>query len=589
MKAQFLFFTLLTFAVLTGCGDSQDSADSNVAELRSDELKAQEPTQTSPAVKRDFKEASEPIRLYTNAQIYTVSAQSPTVEAFATQNGKFLATGTLKQLKSAYPLASEINLNGSTVIPGFIDAHGHLLGLGQSLLNADLMGTKNKAEIIERLKAKEKELADGQWLLGRGWDQNDWPNKALPSKSDLDEAFPTRPVWLERVDGHAGWANSAALAYVKKNLDGDWQIDGGEILRDDDEKATGVFIDNAASLVESKVPSSTDVELTAALEKAMTKTAQVGLTSMHDAGTSLKTWQLLESLNDQEKLKIRVYSMANGANDMLDHLCESGVQVDPRAMLTARSIKLYSDGALGSRGAALIEDYSDAAGNRGLLIESEETLTQHANRAAGCGLQINIHAIGDRGNRVTLNVLEAATQNESAPGRHRIEHSQVIAPEDFDRFKKLQLVASVQPTHATSDMYWAEERVGSERIKGAYAWQKFIELGIPLALGSDFPVEKPDPLHGFYAAVSRKDHAGWPEKGWYSTQTLSREQALYGFTLGAAYAAFQEKQLGSIETGKYADFTVLSQDIMKVAEADILSTKIMATYINGKNVFSTPN
>jgi hypothetical protein len=272
--------------------------------------------------------------------------------------------------------------------------------------------------------------------------------------------------------------------------------------------------------------------------------------------------------------------MADGASDMLTHLCDNGVQIDPEAKLTARAVKFYSDGALGSRGAALLADYSDDPGNVGLLIESEETLTQHAQRAAGCGLQINIHAIGDRGNRVTLNVLEAASSGDN-PGRHRIEHSQVVHADDFRRFRDNGLIASVQPTHATSDMYWAEDRVGSHRIKGAYAWITFANLGVPLALGSDFPVEKPDPLLGFYAAVSRQDTKGWPEGGWYAGQTLSREQALKGFTLDAAYAAFQEAQLGSISVGKYADFVILSKDIMTIPVEDILTTEILGTYVNG--------
>lgn len=587
MKSKSLFLTLALLVTITACGNSDDTPKNEPSEAAGSTQDAQQEASTPKTIiKRDFKEASSPIQIFGNAQVYTVNTNAPLVEAFATQNGKIIATGALGQLKKQYPLASNINLKGATVIPGFIDAHGHLLGLGQSLLNADLMGTKNKEEIISRLKDKEKELTKDQWLLGRGWDQNDWPVKELPSKSDLDKAFPDRPVWLERVDGHAGWANSAALGYVEKSLTGDWQIEGGEIVRDDNANATGIFIDNAVTLVESNVPSSSDEELSAALERAMSKTAQVGLTSMHDAGTSLKTWQLLEALRDEKKLKVRVYSMANGANEMLDYLCTEGTKIDPKAMLTARSIKLYSDGALGSRGAALIEDYSDAAGNKGLLIESKETLMKHASKAVGCGLQINIHAIGDRGNSVTLDVLSAATEGSQSIGRHRIEHSQVIEAKDFDRFKTLGLIASVQPTHATSDMYWAEQRVGSERIKGAYAWQKFIELGIPIALGSDFPVEQPDPLHGFYAAISRKDHVGWPEGGWYPEQRLSREQALFGFTLGAAYAAFQEQQLGSIEVGKLADFTVLSQDIMTIPEAEILKTKVIATYINGTNVFN---
>lgn len=525
------------------------------------------------------------ITVVTNATVYTVDSKQATVESFAFQDGKFIAVGSAAKISAAYPDASKLDLGGATVIPGIIDAHGHLLGLGQSLLFADLMGTNNKAEIIALLQDRAKDLVDGQWLLGRGWDQNDWPVKELPTAADLDAAFPDRPVWLERVDGHANWGNSKAMAFAKKDLNGDWQPEGGEIVRNAKAQPTGVFIDNAVSLIQEQVPPATEAELLEALSLAMQKTASVGLTAMHDAGTSLQVWKLLESLEQKNELDVRVYAMADGANDMLSYLCDKGPIIDPKARLTARSVKLYSDGALGSRGAALLSDYSDDPSNMGLLIESEATLTQHATRAEGCGLQVNIHAIGDRGNRVTLNVLDAANTPNN-PGRHRIEHSQVVAATDFKRFKELGLIASVQPTHATSDMYWAEDRVGAERIKGAYAWQTFIDAGVPLALGSDFPVERADPLPGFYAAIARQDAKGWPQQGWYPAQALSREQALHGFTLGAAYAAFQEDQLGSIEVGKRADFVVLSKDIMQVPIAEILSTEVLETYIDGDAVFS---
>ncbi len=541
-------------------------------------------TSTRPAHEEAARYAN--VSIISNAAIYTADPNKPKVEAFAYQGDRFIDTGAAASLVAKYPGAIKLDLDGATIVPGIIDAHGHLLGLGQSLLNVDLRGTKSIDEIVAKLKIRAEDLPEGQWLLGRGWDQNDWEVTNLPSAADLDAAFPDRPVWLERIDGHAGWANSKAMQVSTRDLSGDWQPSGGEITRDGDNAPTGIFIDNASSLIQSQVPIETDEQLLNALKVAMNKTASVGLTAMHDAGTSLRVWRLLEQLKQQEQLNVRVYAMADGANEMLDYLCDNGAQIDARALLTARSIKLYSDGALGSRGAALLSDYSDDAGNVGLLIESEDTLTKHASKASNCGLQVNIHAIGDRGNRVTLNVLEAASNETQNPGRHRIEHSQVVAIEDFQRFKDLKLIASVQPTHATSDMYWAEDRVGNERIKGAYAWQKFADLGVPLALGSDFPVEKPEPLLGFYAAVARQDVKGWPEGGWYPQEGLSREQALHGFTLGAAYSAFQEKQLGSISTGKFADFVVLSKDIMTVPEQEILDTEVLATYINGKAVYS---
>lgn len=575
-----VLLTILLSLVLAACGEQKGNVEPSI-----DNTDANEAITAKANGRSDYR-ASSAIKLLINGNIYTVNQTQPHADAIAIQDGKIIAVGSSDQILAAYPKAQRDNLNGATVIPGFIDAHGHLLGLGYSLLNVDLMGTTSKADIIARLRASAGELSDGQWLIGRGWDQNDWPEKTLPNKQDLDAAFPSRPVWLERVDGHAGWANSAAMAFAERDLSGDWQVDGGEIIRDENQIATGVFIDKAASLIEQKVPAANSEQLTKALKLAMQKTASVGLTSVHDAGTSLTVWQLLKQLEQRNDLNIRVYAMADGAQEMLDYLCKNGQQLDDSAMLTARAIKLYSDGALGSRGAALLSDYSDAPGNKGLLIESQETLGKYASKAANCGLQVNIHAIGDRGNRVTLDVLEQVSDAINNPGRHRIEHAQVIAPDDFDRYKELGLIASVQPTHATSDMYWAEERVGAERIKGAYAWQTFNSLGIPLALGSDFPVELPDPLHGFYAAIARQDHKGWPASGWYPEQKLSREQALYGFTLGAAYAAFQEDQLGSIEVGKYADFTLLSKDIMQIPESEILQTQVIATYINGEAVFT---
>lgn len=562
----FIYITLLL--ALSACQNQTEEADSQARQQK----------------QNNQQQSSSANTIVYNATIYTVDTKQAKVEAFTFQDQRIVETGSLEALTKKYPKAKQLDMAGATIVPGFIDAHGHLLGLGQSLIIADLMGTNSKAEIIQVLKQKANTLDQGQWLLGRGWDQNDWPEQTLPTAADLDQAFPNRPVWLERVDGHANWANSAAMQVAQQDLSGDWQPDGGEIVRDQEQNATGVFIDNAVNIIQSQVPESSENELKQALQLSMDKAAEVGLTAMHDAGTSLTVWNLLEQSKQTQSL--RVYAMADGAQAMLDYLCEQGPQIDANALLTARSVKLYSDGALGSRGAALLADYSDAPGNTGLLIESEETLKKHAARAAECGLQVNIHAIGDRGNQVTLNVLEDATNTvKQNPGRHRIEHSQVVAKADFQRFKDLNLIASVQPTHATSDMYWAQDRVGAERIKGAYAWQTFINLGIPLALGSDFPVERPDPLLGFYAAVSRQDTKGWPEDGWYSTQKLSREQALYGFTLGAAFAAFQEQQIGSLEAGKFADFVVLSQDIMEIPVADIPKTQILATYVNGKPVF----
>lgn len=523
--------------------------------------------------------------LYTNATIYTVDQSKPVVDAMLIDGDQIVATGDARSLKKSHPQAKIVDLQGKTVIPGLIDAHAHLLSLGYALGRVDLVGSTDKVDILNRLKNFSKNLPEGQWLLGRGWDQNDWPTKELPSAADLDGAFPNRPVWLTRIDGHASWGNSAAMRVAEQELNGDWQPDGGEIVRDHHGKATGVFIDNAEALIGEKIPSPSHRETVAAMQRAIQQTASEGLTSVHNAGTSKDVWDLLKSMQADNELNIRYYAMADGSNTMLDYLCDAGAQIDENAMLTARAVKLYSDGALGSRGAALLKPYSDRPDQSGLLIEPAKVLKQYAVRAAKCGLQVNIHAIGDRGNRVTLDALEAASQH-SNPGRHRIEHAQVVDAEDFARFKSLNLIASIQPTHATSDMYWAQDRLGAERIKSAYAWQTLMQHGIPLALGSDFPVELSNPLLGFHAAITRQDANNWPENGWFSEQSLSREEALHGFTMGAAYAAFQEDIIGSLEAGKKADFVVLSKDIMRIPATEILNTKVLYTYLNGKLIYA---
>ena len=530
------------------------------------------------------KQPQDRVTLVSNAVIYTGSPDKAMASAMAFRDKVIVAVGEQQALQQQFADAEIVDMNGQTIIPGLIDAHVHLLSLGQALSRVDLVGSANKAEILQRMQAFAADLPPDQWLLGRGWDQNDWPLQQLPTAADLDSAFPARPVWLTRIDGHAAWANSAAMKYAEQDLSGNWQPAGGEIVRDQAGQATGVFIDNAEALIASKIPPASTEEMRAALSRAMAKTASVGLTSVHNAGTSKQVWDILQSMNADGDLNVRFYAMADGKQAMFDYLCENGPIIDDAAMLTARSVKLYSDGALGSRGAALLAPYSDRPEQSGLLIEPPETLASYAQAAAECGLQVNVHAIGDRGNRVTLDALESA-RNDANPGRHRVEHAQVVAAEDFKRFKQLSLIASVQPTHATSDMYWAEDRVGETRIKGAYAWQTLLGLGVPLALGSDFPVENENPMLGLQAAVTRRDTQGWPEQGWYPEQVLSREQALHGFTLGAAYAAFQEQQIGSLEPGKFADFVVLSQDIMQVPAQQIADTKVVATYLNGRAIF----
>lgn len=525
-----------------------------------------------------------------NATIHTVDPDNPEASALVfSDEGVIVAVGEEKELSEEYADATRRDAGGQTVVPGLIDAHAHLMGLGQSLTRARLEGTSSKSDIIERLESHAESLPPGAWLLGRGWDQNDWREQNFPTRADLDDAFSDRPVWLTRIDGHAGWANTAALEAAGMLAETPADPEGGRIVRADDGSPTGVFVDAAMSLVEQAVPPMPLEQRARALRLALERTARSGLTGVHEAGTSLTDYHLYQAAVDAGQFPLRVYAMAAGQGDLYRALCEGEAARAYGGRLVVRSIKLYMDGALGSRGAALLEPYSDDPDNRGLLQMGPDRLRRAATEAMECGLQVNTHAIGDRGNREVLDAYaEAMDATGGGPGRHRVEHAQVVAPEDFPRFAELGLIAAVQPTHATSDMPWAEERLGPERIKGAYAWQSFLEAGVPLALGSDFPVEKVDPLLGFYAAVTRQDPGGKPEGGWYPDQRLSREEALRGFTLDAARAAFMEDEVGSLEPGKRADFVILSDDIMSIPAPKILETRVLATYLDGRAVYRAP-
>lgn len=527
-----------------------------------------------------------------NATIYTVDEDQPQAQALAVRGDRILMVGSDEQVLGAYPDAPRQDAGGRAVIPGLIDAHAHLMGQGLAMLQVDLVGTTSVEDVLARLRAFEQRLPEGAWLTGRGWDQNDWPAAAdgthpFPTRQDLDAAFPERPIWLRRVDGHAAWANTAALNTVGMEVLGAMaDPEGGEIRRDAQGVPTGVFIDTAMRFIGGRVPPPTAAQVEQALQLAIGEASRLGLTGVHDAGIGLAEAQLYRKAIDAGQFDLRLYGMVGGTGAAFDHFCEEGLLFDYGGKLTVRSVKLYMDGALGSRGAALLADYSDDPGNVGLLREPPETFESTVRRALACGYQINTHAIGDRGNRVVLDAYDAALRDLGpGPGRHRIEHAQIVALEDIPHFTSLGLIASMQPTHATSDMYWAEDRVGPARILGGYAWRRFLDAGVRLALGSDFPVEKVSPLLGFHAAVARQDADGWPEGGWYPAERLTREEALRGFTLDAAYAAFQENVLGSLEVGKYADFVVLSRDIMTIPAEEILQTEIVATYLGGKTVY----
>jgi predicted amidohydrolase YtcJ len=534
----------------------------------------------SPALATDLK-------LLLAERIHTSDPLQPEARAMVWDgDGTVLALGDAEELRRRYPGASVIDAGDATVVPGLIDAHGHVMGLGHALLIADLVAAGDKDEVLRRLREFEQSLPAGAWLLGRGWDQNDWPGKEFPTAADLDAEFPSRPVWLERVDGHAGWANTAAMRAVPRALEGDWQPDGGRILRVGG-KPTGIFIDNATGLVDAVVPAPGDALRAKALERALAAAIEHGLTGVHDMGTSRADLALFRTFADAGRLPLRINAYADGNRDALADLCVHGPYRHDGGRLQMRGVKLYVDGALGSRGAALEDDYSDEPGQRGLLVSQPEEFEAAVRRARDCGVQVAAHAIGDRGNRIVLDtfteVLGAAADGDH---RWRIEHAQVVAPEDIPRFAALGVIASVQPTHATSDMPWAEARVGRERLRGAYAWRRFLDAGARLALGSDFPVESVDPRLGLRAAVTRQDDAGNPAGGWLPGQRLEIHEALRGFTSDAAYAGADEARVGRLAPGLRADFVVLGADPLRVPASTLDELPIRSTWVDGIRVYA---
>jgi predicted amidohydrolase YtcJ len=517
-------------------------------------------------------------RIYARAD-----APAPVSGLAIDREGRVIATGeaaALREQLAARGEFEEIILEG-TVIPGLIDAHGHLLGLGFALQRVDLVGARSIEEVIERVRAK----AGGadEWLLGRGWDQNRWPEQVFPTRVPLDAAFPGQPVWLERVDGHAGWANTRALelaGITRETPD----PEGGRIERDEEGEPTGVLIDTAMALVDAKVPAPGVVQKRRAYEAALAAAARAGLTAVHDAGVSREDLLVLRSLADDGRLPIRVYAMADGDGEALALLCREGAYAHPSGRLEMRAVKLYADGALGSRGAALLAPYADAPGQSGLLIQSEQRLQALVKRAIDCQVQPAVHAIGDRANRAVLAAFAQAGAETRAALRPRIEHAQVVDPDDIARFAALGVIASMQPTHATSDMPWAEARLGPSRLRGAYAWRRFLAADVSVAFGSDFPVERVEPLHGLYAALTRQDADGHPEGGWLPDQRLGFAEALAGFTLAAAHAGHAEDELGSLEPGKRADFVVLSADPYTLKPRGLLALTVRSTWLDGRKV-----
>ncbi len=525
--------------------------------------------------------------ILSDAVIYTMDEDIPEAEAMAVIDGKVVMVGHADDVTESYPDLRVRSASGKTILPGFTDGHGHFMGLGMEKLQVDLRGTHSIEEVIQRMKDFSGDIEKGAWILGRGWNQVLWPDREFPTRYDLDMHFPDNPVWLRRVDGHAGWANTAAMELA--GIDSIRTMEdpqGGTVLRDAMGEPTGIFVDATMGTISRLTPEFTDEDLDRALQLALEEAAEMGLTGIHDAGVGMNTIERYKKFIDEDRFTVRMYAMVGGTGATFDALCNNHI-LDYGDHLTVRSVKLYLDGALGSRGAALLNEYTDDPGNKGLIRTSVEDFNGVVKQALDCGYQINTHAIGDRANRVLLEGYEAA--GATPAGRHRDEHTQIVALEDIPRFQKLGIIASMQPTHATSDLNMAEDRLGPHRIKGGYAWRTLKDAGIPLAFGSDFPVEKSNPLDGFFASVTRQTQDLLPEGGWYPEERLTREETLAAFTKDNAFAAFQENQLGSLSPGKYADFVVLSSDIMTIPSPQILEATVVATFVGGEMIYGSLN
>jgi predicted amidohydrolase YtcJ len=528
-----------------------------------------------------------------NGKIYTVDNARPVVTALAARGGRVVFVGSDAEARVlAAGSARVIDLKGATVVPGIIDAHAHLLGLGDMLRRVNLAGSTSYDEVIERVKAFSRDVKPGEWILGRGWDQNRWTSKEFPTHDALSRAFPNNPVVLERVDGHAYLVNAKAMELARVSAS-TADPEGGRIMRFSSGAPSGVFVDNAQSLIDRAIPAATRADTRRAILAAIAECNRWGLTGVHDPGEDTETIGIYEELAKAGNYNLRNYVMLSdpGEPGSPASLRNPYLRRGPQnalydGHLWVRAIKLYADGALGSRGAALLAPYADEPANSGLLVSRPEHLRAWAERGLRSGFQVNVHAIGDRGNRIVLDAFESALRAvPRADHRFRIEHAQVLSLEDIPRFARLGVIPSMQPTHQTSDMGWAEARVGPQRIRGAYAWRSLLNTGVVIPSGTDFPVEDVNPLLTFHAAVTRQDPTNSPVGGWYPEQRMTREEALQSMTIWPAYAGFQESMLGSLTPGKYADFVVLDRDIMRIPDTEILATRVVSTWIGGKRVY----
>jgi predicted amidohydrolase YtcJ len=526
----------------------------------------------------------------TNARIYTADANRPVAQALAVRAGRIVFVGSERgALALVGPRTERQDLGGKTVIPGMVDAHAHLLGLGQALRTVDLVGTRSYDEVIARVAERARTLAPGTWIRGRGWDQNDWADTRFPTHQALSRAVPNHPVFLTRVDGHAALVNAKALE-AAQITGATRDPDGGRFIRDSAGVPTGVLIDNAQGVVGRAIPATSRAELREQTLAAIAEANRWGLTGIHDAGVGAEGIDVYQELAREGRYNLRNYVMIRASDSVLDAFMKRGPQkalFDGR--LWIRAIKLSADGALGSRGAALLEPYSDDPGNTGLITTPAERVKSVALRALRAGFQVNVHAIGDRANRMVLDQFETAFKEVPvADHRFRIEHAQILRYQDIARFAQLDVIPSMQGSHQTSDMYWVPARLGWSRAQGSYAWRSLLNTGVVIPNGSDFPVEAVNPLISFKAFVSRQDAEGFPAGGWMPDQKTTRQEALLSMTLWPAYASFMEQESGSITAGKFADYVVLDQDIMSVGADDVLKTNVIMTVLAGKVVYRKP-
>tara|TARA_B100000700_G_scaffold7095_1_gene7510 strand:- start:243 stop:1883 length:1641 start_codon:yes stop_codon:yes gene_type:complete len=518
--------------------------------------------------------------------IYNVNGYTPTYKgetqhfsALVFKDGKIVKTGN-DSIKNSFPDAAAIDGKQATLLPGLVDAHGHVIGLGNNLSQLDVRNTNSADEVGKMLAefAKDKQ----SWIIGRGWNQEQWPGGEFPTAADLDKYVKDKPVVLSRVDGHAVWVNSKAmeLAGIAKQTP---SPAGGEILKLDSGLPSGVFIDKAETLITQHIPKVSHASINTALDNAGKHLLSLGITSTHDAGIDYDTWQVYKQRSEQSTLPVRIVAMLSAADPQLETMLKAGKYKDMNDMLSIRSVKVYADGALGSRGAALIEEYADRKNHHGLMLETQEKLEQLFNLSFSHGFSANTHAIGDKANHVVLDAYENVFKKTGGILlRNRIEHAQIVTPEDIPRFKTLKIIPSMQPVHATSDMHMAEQRLTEKQLEGAYAWKTFSAQGSVIAAGSDFPVELANPFDGLYSAITRMDHNQLPEGGWRPQELLSRDEALRAFTLGGAYAAHQEFKVGSLEQGKWADFILIDKDYYKAPISEIHDINVTQTWIAGE-------